>query len=82
MAFLVFTGMEYYPSGGWEDYAGTGNTLEEARAVAETKSDGSDDWYHIVDAVVGQVVESGYIQDETTYDPYEEKRKAVPNQGV
>ena len=78
MAFLVFAGMEYYPSGGWEDFVGTGNSAEEARKVAETNSDGSDDWYHIVDAGSGKIVEKGSIKDVTTYDPYEEKRQAIP----
>lgn len=78
MAFLVFTGMEFYPSGGWEDYAGSAASLEEARVLAETQSDGSDDWYHIVDAGSGKIVDRGSIKDVTTYDPYEEKRKLVP----
>jgi hypothetical protein len=76
--FLVFTGMEFYPSGGWEDFAGEANSLEEARVIAETKSDGSDDWYHIVDTTSGKIVDHGDIEDTTTYDPYEEKRKLVP----
>ena len=74
--FLVFAGMEYYPSGGWEDFIGTADSLEAARVVAETQSDGGDDWYHIVSDM--KIVENGKIDDVTTYDPYEEKRKAIP----
>jgi len=76
--FFVFTGMEYYPHGGWEDFRGSASTIEEARSLAETKSGGSDDWYHIVDASSLKVVDTGYIEDATTYDPYEEKRKLDP----
>jgi len=77
--FYVFTGMQYYPSGGWGDFIGTADTLDAARAHAETAADGSDDWYQIVDASSLKVVEEGGLEDSTTYDPYEEKHRAVPS---
>jgi hypothetical protein len=43
--YLVFAGYTYYPCGGWDDYLGTFNSIEEARAaVLETGSD----WYQVV----------------------------------
>lgn len=45
--FLVFSGDQYYPSGGWGDFQGGYDTLEEALASPDyTKAD----WGHIVDA--------------------------------
>lgn len=73
--FLVFTGDEYYPLGGWEDYKGQEPSLDEARSMAE-KVGG--DWYQIVDDRRGWIVEQGGLENITTYDPYEEKCKAVP----
>ena len=32
--FLAFAGSRYYPSGGWEDFIGDFDTLEEASAFA------------------------------------------------
>jgi len=75
MAYLTFAGDEYYPHGGMEDYKGVRPTIEGARALAE---EAGGDWYHIADESTMKIVEKGYIEDVTTYDPYEEKRKAVP----
>jgi hypothetical protein len=77
MPFLTFTGEEYYPGGGWDDYKGVRSTIEAARMVAE-EAEGSNDWYQIVDTASLKLVEQGIIEDTTTYDPYEEKRKAIP----
>jgi hypothetical protein len=46
--FLVFTGEEYYPGGGWSDFQGTAETVEAARTKVEAVM-GNDDWYQIVD---------------------------------
>jgi len=75
---LIFTGEEYYPGGGWDDFQGTAATIEEARGVVESVM-GNDDWYQIVDADSLKMVEQGSIKDATTYDPYEEKRQSVPS---
>jgi len=52
--YLVFEGYEYYPSGGWHDFAGDFATIEEAN-----KSFGKDScwrWGHIVDTISGEIV--------------------------
>ncbi len=45
--FLLFDGDTYYPAGGWHDFAGSFDTLDEAQA--EAKNRGAD-WFHIVDS--------------------------------
>jgi len=77
MAYLTFAGMEYYPGGGIKDFKGIRPTVEAARMVAE-EAEGSNDWYQIVDDTTLKLVEEGIIEDTTTYDPYEESRKAIP----
>jgi len=51
--FLRFEGYDYYPSGGWGDFVGDYDTLEEARAV-ERQLWG---WLHIVDTETMKVEE-------------------------
>jgi hypothetical protein len=48
--YLLFTGNQYYPSGGWSDFKGSFDTVEEA--LIETRGD----WWHIVDSEIGTVV--------------------------
>jgi hypothetical protein len=33
--FLLFSGQEYYPQGGWRDYTGSFGSLDEAKAAGE-----------------------------------------------
>lgn len=61
--FLVFAGSNYYPCGGWSDFVGAYDSLEEARAAAEERKTlgqayeargqtfrcTPDDWAHVVD---------------------------------
>jgi len=51
MRYLLFAGYTYYPSGGWGDYRGSFETVEEAVARFEKdKKENWWDWYHIVDS--------------------------------
>jgi hypothetical protein len=57
--YLLFVGMNYYPSGGWEDYKSSHETAEEAetegkRLLKEDKM--WSDWYHVVDLETGRMV--------------------------
>ena len=79
--FLVFAGEEYYPGGGWNDFQGTAESVDAARSVVEANTDSNDSWYHIVDGSSLKIVEEGEVKDISTYDPYEEKRQAVPGTG-
>lgn len=59
--FLLFSFENYYPSGGWEDFAGDYATLDEAkdaRFVSRGKS------AHIVDTQTGKIVATAYGEDD------------------
>lgn len=51
--FLVFAGDNYYPSGGWNDYAGAWPTLEEAKFTAMRLPS---QWAQIIDMRTGEDV--------------------------
>lgn len=44
--YLLFAGDNYYPSGGWSDFIGSFDTVEQALA---RQCDIRRDWYHVVD---------------------------------
>ena len=54
--YLLFYGEAYYPIGGWNDYKGSFDTIEEAKALME-KSEWKPDWYDIVDTETSEKVE-------------------------
>lgn len=62
--FLLFSGSNYYPMGGWYDLKGLFMTLESATRAASKYKD--NDWWHIVDADTLMIVatEKGMIEDE------------------
>lgn len=45
---LLFAGENYYPSGGWDDYRGSFDTIEDAKKWLQENISGSDLWAHIV----------------------------------
>lgn len=49
--YLLFTGYNYYPSGGWDDFHSDHDTLESAKEFGEHALDNGCgvDWAHIVD---------------------------------
>ncbi len=51
--YLLFSGDEYYPRGGWDDFQGEYDTLEEAKIIVERQGD---DWYHIIDLTTKETV--------------------------
>lgn len=53
--YIVFAGSDYYPGGGWGDFRGDFDTLEEARALIKTLLDY--DWQQIVDTFTKEEVE-------------------------
>lgn len=62
--YLVFAFDTYYPSGGWHDFIGSTNSLDEARTMEENFADEAlrcegarSDWRQIVDTSSMQVVE-------------------------
>lgn len=70
--YIVFAGDYYYPFGGWDDFKGSHQSLDDAKVSIEVvggrkpydgskfKIDGSHyDWYQIVNARTLKVVEQG-----------------------
>jgi hypothetical protein len=57
--YLVFGGDPSYPNGGWADFKGQFDTVEEARrATQDIEAEGIlDPWYEIVDLDILAVVE-------------------------
>ena len=53
--FLVFSGDYYYPSGGWHDFHGSFDTLEEANG-----SQPKGEWAHIFDMDTGEIVDNDW----------------------
>lgn len=67
--FLLFAGEHYYPRGGWEDWRGRFETLDEAKAAflawrdgrreserGDPDVEGHHTWGHIVDDREGEIV--------------------------
>jgi len=68
--FIILCGNRYYP-GGWDDYAGEAETIEEATAIAEKAFADPEryaPWYEIVDLRIKQVVLARRDEDPA-YDP-------------
>lgn len=52
--------MVYYPGGGWDDFRGSFDTLEEAYSFLTQKKIEDPlflDWYHVVDSETGEKLE-------------------------
>lgn len=51
--YLLFFGMDYYPAGGWSDFKGDFDTIEEADArfqqFEKSSSSLNGRWYQIID---------------------------------
>lgn len=61
--YLVFSGHRWYPDGGWSDFRGSFDTVEEAERAVPT-GDSNDGWAHIVDTEAAGVVRfAGYAND-------------------
>lgn len=51
--YLLFGGLNYYPSGGWGDFISSYPTLEEAQDVGASGVGDAYDWYQVVDLSYG-----------------------------
>jgi hypothetical protein len=58
----LFAGRQYYPSGGWDDFEGSYDSVDEAKTtlIATRPGDGRKysriDWWHVVDSETGERV--------------------------
>jgi hypothetical protein len=59
--YLMFAGSHYYPCGGWEDFKGCYDTVEEAEAAARAEKE---DWTQVVDTAPGGGVWDPAYQQE------------------
>lgn len=64
--YLLFSGENYYPGGGWRDFDGAYETLDEAKErVSLFRRNGNGDnrrnWWHIVDVETCKVVTNGTV---------------------
>lgn len=59
MTYLLFEGEDYYPSGGWHDFKGHFETIEQAKTwLEENYSCPCDQWAHIV--YQGKIILNAY----------------------
>lgn len=58
--FLLFEFNDYYPIGGWNDFVGSFDSIEEAKASTPKGAEN----VQIVDAQSGVEVASGYFDEE------------------
>ena len=59
--YMLFGGMCYYPSGGWEDYVGAFHLFTKAQERADKPKHEGDlypefDWAHIVDMTTFKII--------------------------
>lgn len=57
--FILFRCDYYYPSGGWNDFVGSFDTLEEANNIALKNFKSNNEWFHIIDLNTLTEVRSG-----------------------
>lgn len=53
--YLVFSGSQYYPSGGWEDFINDYDNLQEAETKAKSEA-GVCQWAQVVDTLTKTMV--------------------------
>ena len=51
--YALFTGDDYYPRGGWDDFKGSFDTVEDALAAPRGE------WFQVVDLTEGFLVRKG-----------------------
>jgi hypothetical protein len=54
--YVVFRCESYYAGGGWSDFKGSADILEEAITMARDGFDEAYEWWHVVDLADGSVV--------------------------
>lgn len=67
--YKLFAGEQYYPIGGYEDFKGNFDSLEEAmQSFDNTREAYCGQWAHIVcDDVIIMITESGFIPETIDY---------------
>lgn len=55
--YLLFSGINYYPNGGWSDFNTDSKILTDLQKIAKTFEY---DWWHIVDTYTMKIVDRGH----------------------
>lgn len=72
--YALFAGMRYYPDGGWEDFKGLFETIEDAQAFSRDSLNEKDeeflvyDWGQIVDLLTEKVVFEALVEYKTEWE--------------
>ena len=67
---LLFWGMDYEERGGWDDFLGSFDTVEEAKNfLNDTKKNPSSEWAHIVES--GKMIFYGQDKDRNGLTEWE-----------
>ena len=72
--YIIFSGDMYYPSGGWYDFVGTVDTLDEAKKVYEKKKKLAY-WVHVVDMESGKIVLTNWPEQSEVFGKYLQRDK-------
>jgi len=73
--YLLFSGDDYYPSGGWQDFRGDFETIEKAKEHFLVDKDGNRDWMHVVDSTDGRIVFRGSYDEDENEKPFVKERE-------
>lgn len=52
--YALFAGDNYYPGGGWSDFAGSFDSALDAVAEGQRLLDGTSDWWQVIDLQTGR----------------------------
>ncbi len=62
--YLLFSGLPFYPNGGWDDFINDFDTIEEAlKTFTDDKDYSWREWYQIIDTKSKKEVKFGSITD-------------------
>lgn len=63
--YLLFSGEDYYPIGGWKDFIGDFDSAEEAKSSLPVPGKMvCPDWFHIVDTYTKTIVAIGELKQD------------------
>lgn len=66
--FLLFAGEDCCPGGGWSDFRGSYDTVEETRRAWTARTQHYD-WWQVIDSTTGQHVEDDFDYDDRPTGP-------------
>ena len=76
--FWCFYGGWYYPNGGMQDFIGSVDNLEEAKALVEKQEEYPYAWAHIFDSQENQVVSESWLEPDDWWEWEAPKARDYP----